>query len=108
MSKFTGARRERITIYSLTETADAHGQPLKTWPALRTVWAQVASFVRGSQEIAAMNEVKSVSIKIFTMNYRSDVTEKMRIGWRSVYWNIHYIDVAADKFTMDLHASRVV
>lgn len=107
MNKFTGARRERVTLYSLTETTDAEGQPVKSWPPLRTVWAQVTSFVRGGKEIAAMNEVKSVSVKIFTMNYRSDVTETMRIGWRSSNWNIYYIDVSEDKATMELHASRI-
>lgn len=105
MHSAIGLKRERVLIESFSESADAEGQPVKTWLTFITEWAR-AEFLSG-RELEAMQKINAeISVK-FTTNYRADVTEKMRLYWRNDYWNIHAILPTEDKFDMALMASKV-
>src|SRR4051812_7598053 len=100
-----GEKRERLSIEAVTETPDSHGQPIKVWRIFGTMWAR-AEFLYG-RELEAMQKINSEISTRFTVNYRADITEKMRITWRSTSWNIHSIRPTEDKFDMFLFASVV-
>ncbi len=105
MPSAIGRKRERFTIESGTESADSEGQPVTTWATFATVWAR-AEFLSG-RELEAMQKINSEISVRFTVHYRADVTEKMRVSWRSKYWNIHAIQATEDKFDMALMCSKV-
>lgn len=104
----SGPLRERITIQSYTEAADAEGQPVKTWADLATaptVWAS-AVYLTG-REREAMDKITTESAVKFTVHYRTDITTQMRVSWRSTYWNIHSVVPDSKKFFMTLTTSKV-
>lgn len=103
-----GQKRERVEIQRATETADAEGQPVKDpWLKVVTVWARVESLT--GREFESVKAISSEISKRFTVNYRRDLTVKMRVVWlfdRSA-WNIHDIQPDETKFDMAIYASRV-
>lgn len=105
MPERAGPKRERITIQSATETADSEGQPVKSWSTFATAWAR-AQFLSG-RELEGMQKVNAETSLKFVVNYRTDITEKMRVSWRSSFWNINAILPDESKFDMTLLASRV-
>lgn len=38
----SGRLRQRVTLQSVTETADGYGQPIQTWTDVATFWAEVS------------------------------------------------------------------
>lgn len=100
-----GDKRERLLIQSCTEIADAEGHPVKTWRTLTTAWAR-AEYLSG-QELEAMQKINAEIAVKFTVNYRPEVNEKMRVQWRGSTWNIHGVLPAEDKFDMRLAVSKV-
>lgn len=105
MPEQIGKKRERLTVELATETADSEGQMVKTWVAFRTMWAR-AEFLMG-RELDAMQKINAEITTRFTVNYQNDLTEKMRIKWRLLNWNIHAILPTEDKFDMAIFASKV-
>lgn len=100
-----GLKRERPIVQVATETADAEGQAVKVWNNFATEWARV-EFLQG-RELEAMQKINTEISTRFTINYRNDVTEKMRLLWRNDYWNIHAILPSEDNFEMALMCSKV-
>jgi SPP1 family predicted phage head-tail adaptor len=105
MSDAIGAMRERPVIQVADESADAEGQPVKTWATFDTIWAR-CEFLTG-RELEAMQKINAeISLKV-TTRYRTDILVTMRMFWRSAFWNINAIMPTEDKFYMALLASRV-
>jgi SPP1 family predicted phage head-tail adaptor len=100
-----GEKRERVQIQEAIETADAEGQPVKNWIKYVDTWAEVMPLT--GREYESMKQINSEISKRFVINYRRDVTVKMRIYWQTEQWNIHDIQSTADKFDIRLYASRV-
>lgn len=81
-----GKLDRRIAIQRFVSTDDSFGQPNETWTDLDTVWANV-KFMTGSERINSA-ALHSVRLAIFTIRYRTDVTEVMRISFQGLYWKI--------------------
>lgn len=82
----SGTLRERVTIQSATEVQDGHGEPIKAWANLAsvpTVWANVGSRASGERFISGGERLQSEISHTVRMRYRSDVTVKMRLIWRT-------------------------
>lgn len=101
----SGAKRERIVIQVNTPSQDAEGQPVASWGTHATVWAQ-SRFLSG-RELAGMNKPVSEQMVEFETNYRTDITQLMRVSWRSETWNIEAIQPAESKFVMKLITRKV-
>jgi SPP1 family predicted phage head-tail adaptor len=100
-----GAMRERVVVQSMTETVSSEGEPVKTWADFVTLWASV-DFVTG-RELEAMAKVNtSVGYRV-KVRYRTDLSETMRLSWRSELLNIHAILPESKKDYMTLLASKV-
>jgi SPP1 family predicted phage head-tail adaptor len=99
-----GEKDERIVIESATRSVDGEGQPIPTWTTFATVWA-FAEFDTG-HELEQMDKINSQTALRLTVNYRTDIDVKMRVNWRSSYWNINAI-LPTDKFDMTLKCSKV-
>lgn len=102
-----GELRERITVEANTPTRDTVGQLIPSWAAFSgdgKLWAR-AEFLSGRELEIAQKIATEVSMR-FWVRYRTDLSEKMRINWRSQYWNIAAILPAESKDFMLLMASR--
>ncbi len=88
-----GRLDRRITIEQNTPTQDGAGQPIDSWAALATVWAEVVP-VGGSERFQAM-QVGAETVVKFRIRYRGDVLRAMRVVYDSDNYDI--ADVAEDR-----------
>jgi len=66
-----------IVIEQSTPAQDAAGQPIKSWAALATVWAEVIPV--GGREVFEARQFGAETVAKFRIRYRGDVTRKMRV-----------------------------
>lgn len=93
-----------ITIQIKTVTRDDYGAETIEWNDLVSVWSR-RSVLRGSEK----NTGQSIGAEIanaYTIRYRSDITELMRIKDGSDYYNINYIAEVGRKEGLILTALR--
>lgn len=101
-----GELDRRIALQNFTSTQAADGEMTRTWSTAATVWAWVR-FGSGSERmIADKNTV--VGDCIFTIRYRTGVTEKTRIVLDSVNYDIVHIAERDRKMYLELTAKKVV
>lgn len=74
----SGKLRHRVQIQSATEARDAHGQMIKTWTLVATVWARIEP-LRGKEYIEAQASTATVTHKI-KMRHRT-----LTVGQRLVH-----------------------
>jgi SPP1 family predicted phage head-tail adaptor len=72
-----GKLNKRVILQQLVAGQDAIGQPVQTWSALATVWANVL-LKSGAQTIKAGADVSTVQASI-RIRRRTDVTAGMRV-----------------------------
>jgi SPP1 family predicted phage head-tail adaptor len=102
-----GALRERVEVKQVTATRSEEGEMVVDWntaTTLTTIWAR-CKFLPGRkiEEAHRMNKVASVQM---TVRYRQDITEAMRILWRSNQWSIVSIEPDEEKIFMDLMVAK--
>jgi len=76
----------RVTFQRLATTPGRGGEPTKAWADAFTTWAQVRD-VSASERASAPKEMAQRS-STFTIRWRSDVTESMRIVYDGREWDI--------------------
>lgn len=81
-----GRKDKRVTLEQVTTAKDSYNQGVETWSTLATVWAAIAP-VRGREAFAA-RQFSSEEQYTITINYRADVTTKMRVKYGSRYFRI--------------------
>lgn len=81
-----GRLDRRITIEQPTASQDAYGEPVESWGALATVWAQVQP-LRGEERFEAQQVGAERTVR-FRIRYRSDVTEQMRVVYDGDVYDI--------------------
>jgi len=82
----SGTLRERVTIQAATVSQDAYGEPIATWANLATnptVWASVGSRAGGERFISGGEQIMANVSHTVRLRYRTDVTVKMRLQWRT-------------------------
>jgi SPP1 family predicted phage head-tail adaptor len=81
-----GDLRERITFQQRAPGVDVLGRPSGAWGDYATVWAK-AEPLRGREFFAAGQMQTSTDVR-FVIRYRTDITNTMRIMWRSEPYEI--------------------
>jgi len=94
----------RITLQVATTASDVFGEEIETWSTYREVWAKLA-YVRGDEQFEAM-EKTAVRVEKFFVRYDSGITEKMRVYWDSVYYDIRAIEQLGRKEYLVLKCER--
>ncbi|MFV9511809.1 phage head closure protein [Tepidibacillus sp. LV47] len=85
-----GDLRHRITLQKQATITDADGFTTQQWQDVATVWAAVENlYGREYWEAAAIQAEKTVK---FTIRYRPDVDQTMRIVFRGQVYEITAID----------------
>ena len=97
-----GRLDRRIVIQELTSTADEYNQPIPTWATLATVWASVKDTSGGEGYQA--DQLTATRNTVFTIRFRSDVRETMRILYNYRYYNIRAIKYPDRSRSMELTA----
>lgn len=85
-----GDLRHRITLQRRIAGVDAEGFAVETWTDVATVWAAVENlYGREYWQAAAVQAENTVK---FTIRYRPDVDQTMRIIFRGQVYEITAID----------------
>jgi len=96
-SEQIGKMRERVTIQTASEAANAYGERIETWSTLATVWAQVEYRLAVGDEDLRADRMTALRTVHFTIRSRTDFTEKARIGYRDKTYNITSIAESPDR-----------
>ena len=87
----SGQLRERVTIQTWVVTQDTDGSEIEVPSDVCTVWAAIEP-IRGNEswigELDQRLVERSTRIRI---RYRTDITEKMRVTWGTLVYNIQQI-----------------
>jgi SPP1 family predicted phage head-tail adaptor len=81
-----GTLRERVTIQASTPVQDGYGEPIDAWANLATnptVWASVMPRASGERFIGGAEQLQATISHTVRIRYRTDVTVKMRLVWRT-------------------------
>lgn len=81
-----GSLDRRITIQQPTRDADSFGGHDTTWTDLAEIWAAIVKR-EVSEQHEAEQEYATRSLT-FRIRYRADVTEKMRVSYNSLLFDI--------------------
>lgn len=102
----SGRLNRRITIQQRTATHDALGQPLETWSAVATIWADIRH-PSGIETVKAAADISIVKASI-RIRFRSDITADMRVAHGADIYNIKAVlpDHAGREY-LDLICERV-
>ena len=92
----------QIIFRSLSNGRNSSGDVVPTWTTYCTMWANVKP-AQGNEIVTAGKQQAEASI-IFTIRYRTDLTEDMDISYNGLFYNItgiqeitrkQYLQVAA-------------
>lgn len=75
-----GDLRERITLQARAAGQDSLGAPNGAWADVATVWAKAEPLT--GREYFAAGQMQAATDVRFTIRYRADVVETMRVVWR--------------------------
>ena len=75
-----------ITLQSVSTSVDAYGQPVELFSTLANVWAKIE--YKSEVEKFENEQLRAVSSIDFTIRYRTDVTQQMRISYNSETYQI--------------------
>lgn len=81
-----GDLSERITLQTRAAGQDSLGAPVGEWADTFAVWAH-AEPIRGREYFASGQMQAAVDVR-FTIRYRADVVETMRVVWRGEPYEI--------------------
>ena len=102
-----GNLRQRVTIQKKTHTQNGLGEPVVTWTDVATVWAQRKT-LRG-REFDSGGSEQAEYTNVYTLRYRSDVSERMQLIDDGVAFNIRQaLDPDGRRRVLELRATRVV
>jgi SPP1 family predicted phage head-tail adaptor len=82
-----GKLKERITIESATDAADASGQLIRTWATHKANWPAEHKYVSGGETFRG-RQLSAESSHLFVIRELDTVTTKMRVLWETVYYGI--------------------
>lgn len=88
-----GILDEVINFEQYVESSrDSTGQSVGNWTVYEeNTFARIDFRIRGSEEIILMDQVTPQRTALFTIHYRTDITEKMRIKHNGKIYNIDSI-----------------
>lgn len=93
----SGDLDRRITLESLSQTKDAEGGMVDSWPAVATVWAKVAH-LSGNERRATSHGGQAAEARTeFTIRYRSGLNAKMRVSYSGKIYNIRHLNDFAEE-----------
>lgn len=99
-----GELDRRVNLFSYTETQSSTGQAVKTFTLYKAVWAKV-EYGGGSEAITSDAPTPMADL-YFIVRYDANITEKTRVEYRGVKYNITHIEEVERKVYLKLTASK--
>ena len=97
-----GTLDRQITIEALATVQDGFGDPVESWTALATVWAQMLP-LRGTERFQAQQFDAELTTR-FRIRYRDDVSELMRIVFDGDSYEIEAVIEVGRREGLELRA----
>lgn len=95
-----GRLDRRITIEQCARTLDDARQQIETWSTYATVWANKKDG-GGTEPVNAGRET-DLSKTIFTIRFDANVTQKMRVVYNTIVYDIEQINEKGRSHLMEL------
>lgn len=89
MAVRNGRYRHKITIETVSEVTDSHGQAIKTWTIFAQPFASVEP-LQGKEYLTSNAYDSDVTVRI-RLQHLSGVTTKMRVSFDSRIYNIRSV-----------------
>ena len=106
---FIGQMDTRITFERVTEALSSTGTPVETWAELRKTWAYREKQNTGDAEQYHADRQVAISTEVFIVRYFTGLTEKDRINFGGILYDILMIDDTIDrKRHLKIHAEKRV
>ena len=87
-----GGLRNRVTIQGVTEVQSVTGYPAETWATYATRWAGVDYATNTQSDEDELTSAKTAeTTATFTLRYDATVTQKHRIVYAGLIWDIESI-----------------
>lgn len=100
-----GELNQRVTLQERLPGQNVLGEATGSWSDVATVWAQ-AQPLRGREWFAAGQMQQATDVR-FRIRWRSDVTQSLRLLWRSEVYSIDgVIDVDGGRHTLEIMATK--
>jgi len=99
-----GRMDRRIQLQVKVETQDASGEPIESWNALDTVWAEAIP-LRGTERFASQQTAAEADTR-FKIRYRSDVTVENRIVFDGDNYDITAVMEIGRREALEILATR--
>ena len=103
-TEILGRMNERIVIESVSESRSASGAISESWSTFATVWSAISYQKVGTDEKEMVARETAIGNVEFTVRYRTDFNEKMRISFDSKVYDIERILPEQEKQFMVLEA----
>jgi SPP1 family predicted phage head-tail adaptor len=75
-----GAFRERVTLYSQSQTVDAAGSMTTAWTQGESIWAQITPL--SANQIVLAGRDDAIRNYVMMIRYRTDINTNSRVIWR--------------------------
>ena len=106
---FIGQMDTRIIFERVTEALSASGTPVETWATLRETWAYKEKQNTGDSEQFHADRQTAISTEVFIVRYFDGLTEKDRINFGGILYDILMIDdTITRKRHLKIHAEKRV
>ncbi len=99
-----GRMNEEVVIQTWAESRTSSGGVIDTWATFATVWAEV-SYLKGSEPFDAGRPI-ALNVRTFRVRWLDGLTEKMRISFDSVFWDIDSIEEVERNTEMLITATK--
>lgn len=76
-----GKMRERVAVYSQSQSVNSAGEITSSWALVTTIWGRVEPL--SANQIVLANRDDAQRLYKLTIRYRTDVNTNSRILWRS-------------------------
>jgi SPP1 family predicted phage head-tail adaptor len=106
LCKMIGNLDRRIVLKDYTTSQNDYGELEQTWTTTATTWAWVR-FGAGNERMIA-NKETVVGDCIFTIRYRTGVTERTKVVFDSTDYDIQHIAQIGRRKYLELTARKIV
>ena len=80
----------KVELQSLTKTATASGGFTDTWVSVAFVWAKIKN--TSGSELMHADQLGAVAFSDFTIRYRTNINESMKLVYRGTDFQIRHIN----------------
>lgn len=78
-----GTLRHRVAIQALTHTQNEYGEPVETWAAVGTVWAEVRAAAGAERFVSGADQEQATITHMVTMRWFDGLSPvNHRLVWR--------------------------